>query len=72
MRITAPVWNSALLVNHTPFGLFFFCFVFYLAAFVLAILCKDHLMPHYSYLIAKQQEMVTRGLSNKDMRLLDT
>ena len=40
---------------------------------LLAFLIKfDALAPHQSYLILKQREMVTNGLDDKDLRLLDT
>ena len=32
----------------------------------------DALSPHQSYLIMKQREMVTNGLDDKELRLLDT
>ena len=32
----------------------------------------DAMQPHQSYLILKQREMVTHGLDDKDLRLLDT
>ena len=28
--------------------------------------------PHYSYLIEKQKEIVQKGLSNKDLKILET
>ena len=41
-------------------------------ALILFLVKFDSLAPHQSYLILKQREMVTNGLDDKELRLLDT
>ena len=41
-------------------------------ALVLFLIKFDALAPHQSYLILKQREMVSNGLDDKDLRLLDS
>jgi len=39
---------------------------------VLFLFKFDSMQPHQSYLILKQREMVSQGLDDKELRLLDT
>ena len=46
--------------------------ILYIVSFLLLLTKIDALQPHYSYMIVKQKEMVTKGINEKDIRLLDT
>ena len=72
VRMAAPFWNVALLENFGPFGVFMGCLMFFATAFLLEICGKETLIPHYSYLISKQKEMLALGVTNKDLDLLQS
>lgn len=38
----------------------------------LILIFKDNLTPHYSYIIEKQKEMLKKGSTSKDLRMLDS
>ena len=46
--------------------------ILYTLSFLLLVTKMSSLQPHYSYMIVKQKEIVTRGINEKDVRLLDT
>ena len=71
-RILTPHINSFLLLHGGPKAAFIHMLILYVLSFLLLISKMNSLKPHYSYLIVKQKEMVTKGINEKDMRLLDT
>ena len=73
VRMSAPFWNIALFQRGGNYAVFLFSSVFYGLACIGLVLSLDALLPHYSYIILKQNEMVDKKIvGEKDMRLLET
>ena len=71
-RMVTPLFNTFLLLQGGPTAIFISMMVLYTLSFILLVTKMSSLQPHYSYMIVKQKEMVTRGINEKDVRLLDT
>ena len=71
-RVINPQVMSYLLLHGGAPAIFWLIVIVHCLALII-FLCKfDTLQPHQSYLILRQREMVTQGLDDKDLRLLDT
>lgn len=70
-RIGAAFYNSDALLRgpHYVFGI---SIAINISAIILMSYFIDDLTPHYSYLIEKQKEMLKMGLTNKDLKILET
>ena len=53
-------------------NIFIMSCMFYLISFMLLILFKKEVEPHYSYLIEKQKEVLKMSSRNQDLRFLQT
>ena len=71
-RMLTPQINAQLLLIGGPSAVFIHMLALFALSFTFLITKMRHLKPHDSYLIIKQKEMVTKRISQKDIRLLDS
>ena len=71
-RVITPQVMSYLLLHGGAPAIFWLILIVNCLALTIFLFRFDSLQPHQSYLILKQREMVSQGLDDKDLRLLDT
>mmetsp|Transcript_608 Transcript_608/g.804 ORF Transcript_608/g.804 Transcript_608/m.804 type:complete len:125 (+) Transcript_608:1829-2203(+) len=71
-RVSTPQMMSYLLLHGGAPAIFTLMIVVNCLALCIFLLKFDSLQPHQSYMILKQREMISHGLDDKDLRLLDT
>lgn len=71
-RTCAPFVNIELLKSYGLRMVFGVSGLLYILSILLMTFFIDALSPHYSYLIEKQKELLAKGISNKDLKLLET
>lgn len=71
-RVLTPKITSYLLLHGGSSAIFWQIFTINCLTLVAFLAKFDALQPHQSYLILKQREMISHGLDDKELRLLDT
>ena len=71
-RVATPQITSYLLLHGGASAIFWQTLCVNCLTLLIFLLKFDSLQPHQSYLILKQREMISYGLDDKDLRLLDT